>query len=88
MDLSSNLDEYIHESIEHSLGLPVSAKTFEMKLVAAEEAQRRLQDQIFLLQDRMKEKDQRIERSRVRNSSFFFLSPFCLAVFFFFLSIE
>ncbi|RWR92893.1 myocardial zonula adherens protein [Cinnamomum micranthum f. kanehirae] len=64
MDLSSNLDEYIHESIEHSLGLPVSAKTLEMKLLAAEEAQRRLQDQIFLLQDRMKEKDQRIERSR------------------------
>lgn len=79
MDLSSNLDEYIKESIEHSLDLPVSANTMKLKLLASEEAQRRLQDQIFLLQDQLKEKDQKIERSRVCiHLSLSFLGPFLL----------
>ncbi|XP_058098103.1 uncharacterized protein LOC131243057 [Magnolia sinica] len=68
MDLPSNLDLYIHESIQHSVGLPVSSKTLELKLLASEDSRHRLQDRIFLLQDHLKEKDERIERSRAEAS--------------------
>ncbi|XP_077247003.1 uncharacterized protein LOC143886771 [Tasmannia lanceolata] len=68
MDLSSDLDEYIHKSIEYSLGLPVPEKTLELKLRASEDSCNRLRELIFLLQDRLKEKDTRIERSRAEAS--------------------
>lgn len=65
MDLSQELDDYIRESIDYSLGLPVPTQTLELKLQASEEAQRRLRDQYLYLRSRLKEKDEIIERARV-----------------------
>lgn len=65
MDLPQETDDYIRESIEHSLGLPVSTKTLQLKLLAADDDRHRLQDQIFLLQDRLKESQKRVDQYRV-----------------------
>lgn len=65
MELPQEIDDYIKESIQHTLGLPVSRSTLELKLRASEEAQSRLRDQCLLLHSRLKEKDQAIERARV-----------------------
>lgn len=65
MDLPRQMDDYIKESIDHCLGLPVSSRTLEMKLHASQEAQRRLRDQCIFLQSKLKEKDQVIERAKV-----------------------
>ncbi|KAM7520807.1 hypothetical protein LguiB_019769 [Lonicera macranthoides] len=68
MDLSQELDDYIRESIDYSLGLPVTTQTLELKLQASEEAQRRLRDQYLYLRSRLKEKDEIIERARAESS--------------------
>ena len=67
MDLPPELDDYIKESIDYTLGLPVSASTLEVKLRASEEAQRRLRGESLALNSRTKEKDLIIERVRVRS---------------------
>lgn len=72
MDLPQDIDEYIKESIEHTLGLPVSRHTLEMKLSASEEACHRLRQQCLFLQSRLKERDDVIDRTRVRKGFFFF----------------
>ncbi|WOK98403.1 hypothetical protein Cni_G07114 [Canna indica] len=64
MDLSPDTEEYIKESIESSLGLPVSVKSLSLKLLACEDARHRLQDQIFVLEERLKESDKRVEQYR------------------------
>ncbi|KAK9117975.1 hypothetical protein Scep_016068 [Stephania cephalantha] len=64
MSIPQEIDVFIKESIDHSIGLPVTTETLELKLRAAEESQRRLQDQIFVLHARLKEKDEAIERAR------------------------
>ncbi|PRQ32702.1 hypothetical protein RchiOBHm_Chr5g0049351 [Rosa chinensis] len=44
--LPQEVDDYIRESIDHTLGLPVSAQTLELKkLRCSEVAKRRLRDQ-------------------------------------------
>ncbi|XP_024024374.1 centlein [Morus notabilis] len=68
MELPQEIDDYIKESIQHTLGLPVSRSTLELKLQASEEAQSRLRDQCLLLHSRLKEKDQAIERARAESS--------------------
>ncbi|XP_028071999.1 uncharacterized protein LOC114274306 [Camellia sinensis] len=68
MDLSQEIDDYIKESIEYSLGLPVSTHTLESKLQASQEARERLRDQNCYLQMRIKEKDDVIERARAESS--------------------
>ncbi|KAL5983176.1 hypothetical protein ACLOJK_017259 [Asimina triloba] len=68
MDLPPDLDDYIHQSIQNTVGLPVPTKTLGLKLLASEQSRHRLQDQIFLLQDRLKDKDERIERLRAEAS--------------------
>ncbi|XP_010940273.2 uncharacterized protein [Elaeis guineensis] len=55
-------DEYIRESIENSLGLPISDKNLRLKLLASEDARHRLQDQIFVLEERLKEAEKRVEQ--------------------------
>ena len=65
MDLPQETDDYIRESIEYSLGLPVSTHTLELKLRFSEETQRRLRDQYLYLKSKLKEKDETIERVRV-----------------------
>lgn len=66
MDLPQKIDDYIKESIDHSLGLPVSTHTLELKLRCSEESKQRLQNQYSVLLAKMKEKDQVLERARVR----------------------
>ncbi|KAK1305079.1 hypothetical protein QJS10_CPB11g02243 [Acorus calamus] len=64
MALPPETDEYIRESIEHSLGLNVSTKTLQLKLLASEESRRRLQNEVFQLHDRLREREERLERSK------------------------
>ncbi|KAF5178772.1 28 kDa ribonucleoprotein [Thalictrum thalictroides] len=64
IDLPQELDDYIRESINYSLCLPVSTKALESKLQASEEARKQLRDQYFFLHSRLKEKDEAIERAR------------------------
>ncbi|XP_062098704.1 uncharacterized protein LOC133804569 [Humulus lupulus] len=68
MDLSQEVDDYIRGSIDYTVGLPVSTCTLEMKLRAVEEAQSQLRDRYLLLQSRLKEKDQTIERVRAESN--------------------
>lgn len=68
MEIPQEIDDFIKESIDYSLGLPVTEKTLELKLQVSEESQRHLQDQNFLLHARLKEKDEAIERARVCGS--------------------
>lgn len=72
MDLPREVDDYIKQSIDHTLGLPVSTHTLELKLRCSEEAKLRLRDQYTLLLAKLKEKDQALERSRVRVLKFVF----------------
>ncbi|KAK1262297.1 hypothetical protein QJS04_geneDACA018900 [Acorus gramineus] len=57
-------DEYIRESIEQSLGLQVSTKTLQLKLFASEDSRRRLQNEVFQLHDRLRERDGCLELSK------------------------
>ncbi|KAL6956537.1 hypothetical protein U1Q18_017457 [Sarracenia purpurea var. burkii] len=68
MDISQEIDDYIKESIEYSLGLPVSTHTLELKLRTSEEARECLRDQYSHLQIRLKEKDEVIERARAESN--------------------
>ncbi|OWM80980.1 calcium-binding and coiled-coil domain-containing protein 2-like [Punica granatum] len=68
MDLPSQIDDCIKESINYSLGLPVSTQTLESKLRASEEAEKGLRDQCSLLQSKLKEKDGLVELARAEAS--------------------
>ncbi|XP_039135478.1 uncharacterized protein LOC120272669 [Dioscorea cayenensis subsp. rotundata] len=68
MDLSPETDEYIRESIEDSVGLPIPARTLRLKLIASEDERHRLQDHIFLLGDRLEDAERRLEECRVEAS--------------------
>lgn len=64
MDLSREVEEYIKDTIDHSLGLPISMDALQKKLYTAEESQRRLREQYLSLVSRLKEKDQVIDLVR------------------------
>lgn len=66
MDIPQEVDDYIKETIEDSLGLEISTQSLQLKLRSTEEAQRRLRDQCLFLLSKLKEKDQIIERSKAR----------------------
>ncbi|KAH7692111.1 hemagglutinin stalk domain-containing protein [Dioscorea alata] len=68
MDLPTETDDFIRESIEDSLGIPISSRTLRLKLLASQDDRRRLQDQIFALHDRLKDADKRLELSRAEAS--------------------
>ncbi|XP_038979927.1 uncharacterized protein LOC120110056 [Phoenix dactylifera] len=55
-------DEYIRESIENLLGLPIADKNLRLKVLTSEDARRRLQDQIFVLEERLKEAEKCVEQ--------------------------
>ncbi|XP_068648637.1 MAR-binding filament-like protein 1-1 [Aristolochia californica] len=63
MALTSDIDDYIQQSMEYCLGLPVSEKTLQSKLLASEEARHRLQGEIFQLHDSLRKKDRKIQLS-------------------------
>ncbi|KAK7275799.1 hypothetical protein RIF29_16923 [Crotalaria pallida] len=64
MDLPPQIDDYIKESIDHCLGLPVTSKTLELRLRASQESHRQLHKQNQILIAKLKEKDELIERAR------------------------
>ncbi|ESQ35342.1 hypothetical protein EUTSA_v10008342mg [Eutrema salsugineum] len=64
MALSRDVEDYIKETIDHSLGIPISMDALQKKLCTAEESQRRLREQYLSLVSRLKEKDQVIELVR------------------------
>lgn len=64
MHLPPLTDDCIKESIDCSLGLPLSAQTLESKLRTSEEVQRGLRDQCSLLHSGLKGKDGLIELAR------------------------
>ncbi|KFK32088.1 hypothetical protein AALP_AA6G197800 [Arabis alpina] len=61
---SQEVEDYIKDTIDHSLGLPISMEALQKKLYTAEETQRRLRDQYLALVSRLKEKDHLIDRVR------------------------
>lgn len=65
MNLSQEVDDYIKDTIDHSLGLPISMEALQKKLYTAEETQRRLREKYLTLVSRLKEKDHVIDRVRV-----------------------
>lgn len=65
MDIPPDTQRYIKEIIDHSLDLPVSSETLQLKLIASEDARSRLQDKVFLLEDRLNEASTRIEKCKV-----------------------
>ncbi|XP_008804259.2 kinesin-like protein KIF21A [Phoenix dactylifera] len=62
--MDAETDEYIRESIENSLGLAISAKNLRLKLLASEDARHRLQDRIFVLEERLKDTEKRVEQHK------------------------
>jgi len=64
MDLSREVDDFIKETIDHSLGLPISMDALQQKLYTAEESQRRLREQHLSLVSRLREKDKVIDLVR------------------------
>jgi hypothetical protein len=67
MDLLQEIDDYIKETINESLGLPVSARTLQLKLRVYEDAYFRLRDQHLLLLGKFRQKDILIDRAKVKN---------------------
>ncbi|XP_030445669.2 uncharacterized protein LOC115668344 [Syzygium oleosum] len=67
MDLPPQIDDCIRDAIDHTLGLPVSARTLESRLRASEEAQRWLREECSLLRSRLDEKDGLVERARAES---------------------
>ncbi|KAK9215978.1 hypothetical protein WN944_007985 [Citrus x changshan-huyou] len=68
MEIPEEIDNYIKESIDHTLGLPVSTKTLQLKLLAYEESLQRVRNECFSLLSKSKEKDEVIERARAEAS--------------------
>ncbi|KAI3806728.1 hypothetical protein L1987_22642 [Smallanthus sonchifolius] len=68
MDLPQEIDDYLRESLEFSLGLPVSTRTLELKIRSSEETQRHIRDQCFFLKSKLAEKDKIIECIRAESS--------------------
>ncbi|KAJ8763085.1 hypothetical protein K2173_023290 [Erythroxylum novogranatense] len=62
MEIPQEIDSYIKESIDDTLGLPVSAETLQLKLRASEDTLHRLHDQYALLFQKSRQKDQLIHR--------------------------
>ncbi|KAL8511791.1 hypothetical protein ACS0TY_018284 [Phlomoides rotata] len=62
--LPQETEDYIRESIDHSVGLPVSMNALHHKLSAVEASNVDLRNQYLSLLSKLKEKDEIIERSR------------------------
>ncbi|KZV31582.1 hypothetical protein F511_13522 [Dorcoceras hygrometricum] len=62
MELPQETEDYIRESIDHSVGLPVSSNTMLDKIRAVEAANLCLRQQYLCLQSKMREKDEIIQR--------------------------
>jgi chromosome segregation ATPase len=65
MDLPPETEEYIRETIESSLGLQISAKNMQLRLITSEDERHRLQDQVFHLEDCLRKATRQIELYKV-----------------------
>ncbi|KAM0923265.1 hypothetical protein ACQ4PT_005587 [Festuca glaucescens] len=64
--LPGGADEYVRDSIRASLGLPVPDRSLRLKLLASEDLRRRLQDQVFSLEEALHAAARRIDLLKVR----------------------
>ncbi|XP_004490388.1 uncharacterized protein [Cicer arietinum] len=64
MSLPPEIDNFIKQSIDHCLGLPISSETLDIKLRASKESEQKLLDQNISLLQKLKEKDELIETSK------------------------
>ncbi|KAM7253090.1 hypothetical protein ACFE04_025708 [Oxalis oulophora] len=62
--LPKEIEVYIKETIDDSIGLSVSKQTLQLKLHAIEESRLRLRDQYFCILSKLKEKNDIIERTK------------------------
>ncbi|KAH1245197.1 hypothetical protein GmHk_06G015590 [Glycine max] len=62
MDLPRDVDDYIKQTLDDTLGIPVSSKTLESKLRASQDSQWRLRERLLSLLPQLKQKDQLIDR--------------------------
>ncbi|KAJ1692499.1 hypothetical protein LUZ63_009197 [Rhynchospora breviuscula] len=65
MDLDPETEKYLRESIESLVGLEVSPKNLQLKLMASEEERRRLHAQVFFLEDSVYEANRLLEQFKV-----------------------
>ncbi|KAE8766990.1 paramyosin-like [Hordeum vulgare] len=59
--LPGGAEEYVRDSIEASLGLPVPDRSLRLKLAASEDLRRRLQDHVFALEEDLHAAARRID---------------------------
>ncbi|VAI52193.1 unnamed protein product [Triticum turgidum subsp. durum] len=64
--LPGGAEEYVRDSIEASLGLPVPDRSLRAKLAASEDLRRRLQDRVFALEEELHAAARRIDLLKVR----------------------
>jgi hypothetical protein len=64
--LPGGADEYVRDSIRCSLGLPVPDRSLRLRLLASEDLRRRLQDQVFSLEEDLHAAARRIDFLKVR----------------------
>ena len=76
MDLPRDVDDYIKQTLDDTLGIPVSSKTLESKLRASQDSQWRLRERLLSLLPQLKQKDQLIDRLKVSRLFKIFLSQF------------
>lgn len=62
MDLPQDVDYYIKQTIDDTLGIPVSSQTLETKLRASQDSQLRLREHLLSVLPQLKHKDKLIER--------------------------
>ena len=63
--LPGGAEDYVRDSIESSLGLPVSDRSLRLKLLASEDRRRLLQDHIFSLEEDLRATTRRIDLLKV-----------------------
>lgn len=63
--LPGGADEYVRDSIHHSLGLPVPDRSLRLKLLASEDLRRRLQDHVFALEEELRAAARRIDQLKM-----------------------
>lgn len=68
MDVPPETESYLRESMDYTLGLPVSTSTLETKLRISQESQRRIHQQYLHLLAKFNAKDQQIQRARAESS--------------------
>ncbi|KAL8225494.1 hypothetical protein R6Q57_018051 [Mikania cordata] len=61
MDPPEDIDDYLRELMEYTLGLPMSARTLKLKIHAAEVSKRHSREQCFALRSQLMERDRIIE---------------------------